>query len=265
MLRYTEKLDIESRYNEVEEAVQTWQRAREAAPESIRNEFESRLRISLIYHDAALEGEVLTYSEIKAAIDPTIISDTSLIPSYETIAAFNEACDYGDSLAQGNKRKPLKLDTLREICGLLDAEEKAKGVPYRKANPLHRLYYHDIAPPEKISYQMRKFSEWLDDPSLKNMHPIERAAETHHRLMAISPWSKRNGRTARITANTILQQHDYPRAVIHSIDRQTYFEALRGEVKALTWIYLEAVETTALSETQVYEEAARAPRRRRRA
>ncbi len=264
MLRYTEKLDVEGRYSEVEAAVEAWRVARKTAPDSVRNEFESRLRISLIYHDAALEGEVLTYSEIKAAIDPTIISDTSLIPSYETIAAFNEACDYGDQFAKG-KKKALKLETLREICGLLNEEEKAKGVPYRKANPLHRLYYHEIAAPEKISARMKKFSEWLESPQIKNLHPIERAAETHHRLMRVSPWSKRNGRTARIAANAILQMADYPRAVIHSIDRQAYFEALRGEVKALVWIYLEAIETTALSEAQVYQEAARGPRRRRRA
>lgn len=264
MLRYIEKLDVEGRYSEVDGAVGAWRIAKKSAPANVRDEFEARLRISLIYHDAALEGEVLTHSEIKAAIDPTIISDTSLIPSYETIAAFNEACDFGDQLSKG-KNKPLKVETLREICGLLNAAEKAKGVPYRKANPLHRLYYHEIAPTEKISYQMRKFGEWLESSSAKNLHPIERAAEAHHRLMRVSPWAKRNGRTARIMANAILQQADYPRAIIHSIDRQSYFEALRGEVAALVWIYLEAVETTALSATQVYDEAARGPRRRRRA
>lgn len=264
MLRYTEKLDVEGRYSEVEDAVAKWREARKTAPPGLKAEFESRLRISLIYHDAALEGEVLTYSEIKAAIDPTIISDVSLIPSYESIAAFNAACDLGDTFGTG-KKKTMKLDTIKEICGLLNEEEKAKGVPYRKANPLHRLYYHEIAAPEKISYRMRKFSDWLENSASKNMHPIERAAETHHRLMSISPWTKRNGRTARITANAILQANDYPRAIIHSIDRQQYFEALRNDVQNLVWVYLEAVETTALSETEVYEAASRGPRRRRRA
>ena len=53
--------------------------------------------------------------------------------------------------------------------------------------------------------------------------------------------------------------------VIHSIDRQRYYEALRGEHGALLSMYLEAVETSAKSELQVYDEAEKARPRRRRA
>ena len=83
MLRYKETEDIDARYADVERAVAAWRTRHAAVPLSIRKEFVTRLRISLIHHDAALEGEVLSYSEIKAAIDPTIISDPSLSPSYD--------------------------------------------------------------------------------------------------------------------------------------------------------------------------------------
>src|SRR6185436_2667632 len=73
-----------------------------------RTEFNNRLRISLIHHDAALEGEVLSYSEIKAAVDPSIISDPSLIPSYEEIRRFDDACNFAAEQA-ANKKKPFKL------------------------------------------------------------------------------------------------------------------------------------------------------------
>ena len=161
MLRYKETEDIDARYAEVERVVQTWRARSTGIAASLRNEFALRLRISLIHHDAALEGEVLSYSEIKAAIDPGIISDPSLIPSYEEIKRFNDACNTASELA-GNKKKPLKLDTIRDIYGILCPDEKAKGLPFRKENPLHRLYYHDIAPPEKIQAQMRKLGEWID-------------------------------------------------------------------------------------------------------
>jgi hypothetical protein len=192
LLRYKEKEDIEARFVEVDEAVERWRESLQDVPPDLRAEFLARLRISLIYHDAALEGEV-------------------------------------------------------------------------QDNPLHRLYYHEISPPEKITYRMRKFGEWLDNPAIQALHPVERAAKTHFRLMGIFPWAKRSGRTARIVANLLLMQADYPIAIIHSIDRQRYYEALRSDNSEIVSVYLEAVETTALSEVQVYEEASRGNRRRRRA
>lgn len=43
--------------------------------------FDERLLSSWIYHDFALEGTVLAEAEIKAAVDPEIISSASLIPA----------------------------------------------------------------------------------------------------------------------------------------------------------------------------------------
>jgi Fic family protein len=262
LLRYKEKEDIEARYSQVDEAVDNWRTIRKAVPEALRREFAARLRISLVYHDAALEGEVLTHSEIKAAIDPTIISDTSLIPAYDQIKAYDDACNHALEIAGG--RRKLKLDVIREIAEKLNTED-ASQAQYRKDNPLHRLYYHEISPPEKISYRMRKFGEWLDSRTTQAMHPVERAAHTHHKLMRIFPWAKLSGKTARIVANLLLVQEDYPIAVIHSIDRQRYYEALKQDGDQIVLLYLESIETTAVSECQVYDEALRSPRRRRRA
>lgn len=264
MLRYKETEDIDARYTEVERVVQAWRARTGGIPASLRNEFMQRLRISLIHHDAALEGEVLGYSEIKAAIDPSIISDPSLIPSYEEIKRFDEACNFASEHA-ANRKKPFKLDTVRDVYGILAPDEKAKGLPYRKENPLHRLYYHDIAPPEKIQPLMRKLGEWLEDPATRQLHVVERIATMHFRLMQIFPWAKETGRTARVCCNLLLEEAGYPIAVIHSIDRQRYYEALRGDHVGLLSLYLEAVQTTAESEMRVYEEADKAPRRRRRA
>ena len=264
MLRYKEKVDIDARVGDVEQAVERWRERIKTVSDDLRNELHNRLRISLIYHDAALEGDVLSHSEIKAAIDPTIISDTSLIPSYEAIKNFNDACNFASEFAT-SKKKSLKLETLREIYSILSPSERSHGLPYRKENPLHRLYYHDICPPEKISYQVRKLSEWLDSAEPRSLHPLERVAETHFRIMAIFPWANESGRCARIVSNLLLEEADYPLAIIHSIDRQHYYESLRNDYGGLLGVYLEAVETTAVSECRVYDEAERAPRRRRRA
>ena len=264
MLRYKETEDIDARFSEVERIVTAWRTKLANANPVARTEFNNRLRISLIHHDAALEGEVLSYSEIKAAVDPSIISDPSLIPSYEEIRRFDDACNFAAEQA-ANKKKPFKLDTIREIYSILAPDEKPKGLPFRKENPLHRLYYHDIAPPEKIQPMVRKLAEWIEEPSTRQMHAIERATTLHLKLMQIFPWAKATGRTARIVSNLILQEAAYPVAVLHSIDRQRYYESLRGDSVALLSLYLEAVQTTAESEIRVYEEAEKAPKRRRRA
>ena len=52
-------------------------------------------------------------------------------------------------------------------------------------------------------------------------------------------------------------------AIVHSIDRQRYYEALRGDHLGLTSLYLEAVQTTAETEMRVYDEATKAPTKRR--
>jgi len=264
VLRYKETEDIDARFTEVDRISQAWRSRVSGISPAMRREFLLRLRISLIHHDAALEGEVLSYSEIKASIDPTIISDPSLIPAYDEIRRFDEACNYADELAH-NKKKPFKFDTLREIYALLAPDEKAKGLPYRKENPLHRLYYHDISPPEKIVPGLKKLSDWIDDPAGKQLHPIERIAIIHTRFMALFPWAKESGRTARIASNLLLQEAGYPVAVIHSIDRQRYYEALRGEPSGLLSLYLEAVQTTAETELRLYDEAEKAPKKRKRA
>lgn len=262
MLRYKETEDIDARFSEVERAVVAWRQSVLTANPLARKEFNNRLRISLIHHDAAIEGEVLSYSEIKAAVDPSIISDPSLIPSYEEIRRFDDACNLAAEHA-ADKKKVFKLDTIRDLYSILAPDEKAKGLPFRKENPLHRLYYHDIAAPEKIMPAMRKLGEWIDDPATKDLHVIERVASLHSKFMAIFPWAKESGRAIRITSNLLLQEGGYPISIVHSIDRQRYYEALRGDHMALTSLYLEAVQTTAETELRVYEEAGKAAPKRR--
>ena len=255
MLRFKEKIDFESRFRDVDNAVTRWRDEVSRATSSTKTEFNGKLVISLIFHDSALEGDVLTHGEIKAATDTSIISDTSLIPSYEVISKFFNALQHAKQLGSSKKKTTIDLDLIREFVGILNPALKEIGVPYRKENPLHRLYYHEISSPEDIAKKMRVFGQWLEDEFL-TLHPIDKAVQFHWQLMAVFPWAKETGRLARIVSNLILEQSDYPIAVIHSIDRQRYYEALKSaETKALLTLYLEAVETTANSAVRVFEAA----------
>jgi len=214
-------------------------------PGNIIKDYQDRLDVSWIFHDNALEGVVLSYSELKAAIDQRIISDVTLIPMYEEVRNHKLAVDFvRDAHSPAKKPIPVDLELVRKLYALLTPEAAAKGYPYRRENPLHRLYYHEIAPPEKISYKMRKLDEWLDSEEFRDLHPITRATKAHFRVLTTYPWTKNSGKVARLLMNFMLIRHGYLPAVIHSIERQRYYEVLRAENEGLLNLVVESLENS---------------------
>ena len=124
-----------------------------------RAAFDEKFRMSWIFHDFALEGTVLSVAEIKAAIDPEIISTPALIPAYNHIASLYEGIDY--ILQSRSKRLTLNLDWLKRVHQILLPADKKDQVQYRKDNPIHRMYFHELAQADKISYRMRKLTDWV--------------------------------------------------------------------------------------------------------
>lgn len=223
-------------------------------PERVRKEYQGRLDVSWVYHDHALEGVVLSFSELKAAIDNRIISDVSLIPMYEEVKNHKIAVDFVRELANSKKPPNVDLEFVRKLYGLLTPEAIAKGCPYRKENPLHRLYYHEIAPPEKIGYKMRKLDEWLASSEFTNLHPITQATRLQFRVLAAYPWTKNSGKVARLLTNYLLIRSGYLPAVIHSIERQRYYEVLRHENEGLLNVILESLENGIETTSRFFDE-----------
>lgn len=248
---------MDGRFFEIDSKMETLRDREARLPKALVEEFRRRLEISWIYHDSALEGVVLSYSEIKAAIDKNIISDVSLIPSYEEIQRLKDAMEWANEYA-ANRKRPIGVETIRKIYGILTPEEVAKGLPYRKDNPLHRLYYHEIAPPDKLTQRMKKLQEWFEDDTTRRLHPVERAARAHFRLMNIYPWTKNTGRVARVLTNLMLVRDGYLPAIVHSIDRQRYYEVLRAEHAGIVPLYLESEATGIETASKFYDETAAA-------
>ena len=118
-------------------------------------------------------------------------------------------------------RKKLKidLDTLKDLYVCLAPEEvEGKKPPaYRKDMPVHRLYFHEIAPPDKISYKLRQFTQWVNAAETKRTtHPVRLAAKAHYHLLHIYPFPKHSGKVARLVMNLILLSNGYPPAIIHA-------------------------------------------------
>lgn len=223
-------------------------------PARVTKDFQDRLDVSWIFHDHALEGVVLSYSELKAAVDQRIISDVTLIPMYEEVRCHKQAVDFIRAASQQKKRPEVDLELVKKLYGMLTPDAVAKGCPYRKENPLHRLYYHEIAPPDKIQAKMKKLQEWLESPEFKNLHPILAASRLQFKLLSAYPWTKNSGKVARLLTNYILISNGFLPAIIHSIERQRYYEALRHENDGLTSLIIESLQNGIETTAKFYEE-----------
>ncbi len=268
---------MESKLYSIDHKVEALRELRIRAHAAVVADFDEKFDLSWIYHDNALEGVVLSYHELKAAIDKKIISDVSLIPMYEEIKNHKSAIELvrhqarewakeraADANAKRTRKKnQITLETLRQIHAVLTPEEKGKSDGFRKDNPLHRLYFHEIAAPDKIQARLKKLIEWLDEEETALMHPVDRAARAHWKLMSIYPFTKNSGKAARLLQNLMLLRDGFPPIVIHSIERQRYYDVLRTETAGLVPLVLESLENGVETSTRFFAELEDTRRRRR--
>ena len=245
---------MDAKFFELDAKMETLRGKQSSFPPNILKTYQDRLDVSWIFHDNALEGVVLSYSELKAAIDSRIISDVTLIPMYEEVRNHKLAVDFVRDANTAKKPTPIDIELVRKLYALLTPEAAAKAYPYRRENPLHRLYYHEIAAPEKISYKMRKLGEWLESDEFLDLHPITRATKAHLRVLTTYPWTKNSGKVARLLMNFMLIRQGYLPAVIHSIERQRYYEALRYENEGLLNLVVESLENSIETTNKFLEE-----------
>jgi Fic family protein len=209
-----------------------------------QREYTESFDMSWIYHDSALEGVVYTFQELKTAIDPniTVVPDSSLQPVCEEIRRHKAAIDLVRDLSE-KKRVPINVDMIKKIYLTLHPEEgDLKSVKYRKDIPQHRLYFHEYAPPDKIAYRVRQVLDWLNGPEPKKLkNPIRIASRVHFDLLRIFPFPNDSGKVSRLLMNLILLRSGHPPAIIHSTERQRYYEALKGSLPTIVQMVQEAI------------------------
>ena len=160
--------------------------------------------------------------ELKSAIYDEVISDTSLIPVYDEIRNHKMAIDTIREIAE-KRRFTLSLDVIKELFAQLAPEElEGKSPPkYRRDIPLHRLYFHEICPPDKISYRMRQLVQWVNAPETKkSIHPVRLASKVNHELLHIYPFPRHSGKVATIGDEPFVDASWLSSVVIHSTERQ---------------------------------------------
>ena len=246
-------------------------------------EFLQRYEMSWIYHDSALEGVVYSPPELNAALrgDITRPAEASLMPIILEIRNHKTAVDYirEEAHASGKKVAQITLTQIKRIHDLLSgntpeaqaaralterrertekelAKEREK-TGYRKDMPLHRTYFHEIAQPLKIPALLEKLVDYTAGAEFRELHPIEQAATVQHQFLHIFPFAEHSGKVGRMCSNLVLLRHHYLPCVIHSIDRQRYYEALRASAAAFRMLLVEAMENSLDNALKYFRDQAR--------
>ncbi|HEY3498005.1 MAG TPA: Fic family protein [Polyangiaceae bacterium] len=234
---------VEQRYQRIQERLVK-------AGDPLQREYEETLEMSWIHHDSALEGVVYTFQELRAAMDPSpaALPDSSLQPVCEEIRRHRQAIAYVRDLGE-RKRVPLNVDVVKKLFVMLHPEEgDVKTVKYRKDIPQHRLYFHEYTAPDKIAYRVRQIMDWLNGPEAKKMkNPLRVAARVHYDLLRVFPFAQDSGKVSRLLMNIILLRGGYPPAIVHSTERQRYYEALKGSLPIIIQLVNESISNALAS------------------
>lgn len=225
------------------------------AAEKAKREYLARLDLSWVYHDSALEGVVYQNPELIQAMRGDPAPDPTLVATFDEIRQIRAALELAKTMAKDEKLR-IDFDTLHELYGKLapDEMEGKKQPAYRKDMPVHRLYFHEIATPDKILPKLKLFFQWINaSETRKSTHVVRLAAKAHFHLLHIYPFPKHSGRVARLVMNIILLHQNYPPAVIHSTERQRYYDALKTNDNALASVVREALVASMESATRFFE------------
>ena len=74
--------------------------------------------------------------------------------------------------------------------------------------------------------------------------PIEQAATVQHQFLHIFPFAEHSGKISRMCSNLIQPCHHFLPCVIHSIDRQKYYESFRGPVASFRLLLVDAMDNS---------------------
>ncbi|MCL2625223.1 MAG: Fic family protein [Cystobacterineae bacterium] len=252
-------------YKEIEQRNEELKQLQERQPEQART-FMERLRLSWIYHDSAIDGIVYSPAELEAAAKTNSASpyEATMIAAILGIRNHMACIDFICQEAKTTPAKPsasVHLPLIRHIHDLLsgntpqaqaariaterrerkERESSKDKAGFRRDMPLHRTYSHEISQPSKISARLEKLVEYAAEREFVDLHPIAQSAQLQFQLIQIFPFTEYSGSVGRMLSNLILLRAGIFPAIIHTTDRQKYYEAFRGTVSNLRGLLVDAI------------------------
>jgi Fic family protein len=271
---------VKERYQEIEEKNEQLRDYLDIYKDKSRD-FLERFEMSWLYHDAALEGVVYTQQELLAALFPgRLAAEASMMPVVLEIRNHKSVCDYiREEAAASKKHAQITLTQIKRMHDLFlgntpeaqaaraaterrertekELAKERERAGFRKDMPLHRTYFHDIAQPGKIQAGLEKLVDYTAGAEFKEFHPIKQAATVQHMFLQVFPFSEHSGKVGRMCSNLILLRNGYMPAIIHSIDRQRYYESFRGNASAFRTLLMDAIENSLDNGLKYFKDMAR--------
>jgi Fic family protein len=249
---------MRSRYLDIDDRTQDLAEQLRDDP-SAAEEFLRRYELSWVYHDNALEGVVFSGEELEKAMTGPPLTDIASLNALRDIRNLKAAIDIVRAEAQTRKAK-VTLALVRKLYETLHAGiESRQSADFRKEIPLHRAYFHEIAQPGRIAAQLESLLEWSESPDFRSLHAIQKASRLHHGFMhmQVYPFTEGSGKIARLLSNLVLIASGYQPCIIHTIDRQRYYESLKSPESTLRDLMIESMENGIASGEKFMREARR--------
>jgi Fic family protein len=272
---------VKERYQTIEEKNEAL-RDILASKKVASQDFLEKFEMSWVYHDNALEGVVYTGQELMAALRPgAIAAEASLMPIVLEIRNHKSCLEYlrEEAKSGGKKAGGVTMTQVRRIHDLLagntpeaqaaraaaerrersekELAKERERAGLRKDMPLHRTYFHEIAQPAKILPMLEKLIDYTATAEFREQHPILQSARVQHQFIQIFPFAEHSGKVGRMLSNLILLRSQMFPSVIHSIDRQKYYEAFRGTVGSFSNLMMDAMENSLDNALKYFRDDAR--------
>jgi Fic family protein len=203
---------------------------------------QEKLHIEWTYNSNALEGNPLTLGETSFFIREGLTSKGRPLQAFLEAKNHIAAIEYLEELVKA--KSPITERLIREFHAMLfDRVERVEigtgaerrvvvieGGCYKKENN-HVVQLNGnikwFTDALQVTGEMERLIVWWNK-AREQAHPLELAAQLHHRFVSIHPFVDGNGRIARLLMNVVLMQAGYTPAIIPVEERQRYLEGLQA-------------------------------------
>lgn len=181
-------------------------------------------KIGLTWSSNALEGNSLTETETRVAIEDGLTAGGKALRDYYEAIGHAESYDFLYEIVESEAITEDQIKKLHHLFYHRIDHENAGN--YRNIRVFISGSRHTLPSPDEVPHKMKEFVDKLGkNPDL---HPVEWAAQVHKEFVFIHPFIDGNGRMARLLMNFALLKSGYAITIIPPIRRIDYIVALEN-------------------------------------
>ena len=238
-------------------------------PADVESRIMQNLRLGWNFHSNAIEGNKLSYNEVKAFLTEGFVTESKPLKDQLEIRGHDEAINFLLSIAK--ETRPMNEADIRSLHKMILAEpydikaQTADGLPTTKRITLGEYKalpnqvktttgeIHYYSTPEETPAKMQELMGWYAETSTNSeIHPAIIAALFHYKFVSIHPFDDGNGRLSRILMNLILMQSGFPPVIINLDDSQNYYSLLSMADNGDCWPFVEYISDCLKDSLQMF-------------